>query len=181
MESLQFNSYLPNMIIPNQEEIDKLKHEYYKNIFNKMPDTGIKNIDQGIKLIDAQQLIWVGDFELHIILKLLEGFNYCCQSQTHSGGVFRLIYRFTNNEKHRNVNIPKKPAIILKTIKKRTEFYVSYERLPLSMELDFEKIKYKNRTPKWRWLGDPKIYQDLTRLGDYIKEIFSTQINLENF
>ena len=181
MEHLQFNLYPPNMIIPNQKELDKLKHEYYKNIFDEMPDTGIKEIDQGIRIIEAQQLIWVGEFELHIILKLLDSLNYCCQSQTHSGGVFRLIYRFTTNKKCKNVSIPKKPAIILKTIKKRTEFYVSYEDLPLSMELDFEKIKYKNRTPKWRWLGDPKVSQDLTRLGDYIKEIFSTPINLENF
>ena len=181
MENVRLKLYPPNMIIPNQEEIDKLRYEYCKNIFNNTPDSGVEKINEGVKIINAQQLIWVGEFELHIILKLLEGFNYCYQSQYHSGGTFRLIYRYIKQRKSKNVIIPKKPAITLKTIKKRTEFYVSYDELPLSMELDFETIQYKNRPPKWRWLGDPKEYIDLSRLGEYIKEIFATQIDLETF
>jgi hypothetical protein len=181
MENSQTETYSLDMKIPNQTEINKIRTQYIEKRLNFLPESKQKDTILEDGQIDESKLIWVGELELSIIFKLLETYKYCCQTQQHSGGMFRLIYRYFQVKNINKVEIPKKPAITLKTIKKRTDFYVSYNELPLSMELDFEKIKYKNRLPKWRWLGDPKDYTDLTRLGNYVIEIFNTPLNLNEF
>ena len=168
MPKIPRTNYNNNIDIPDQTEIDNIL-------------TPLVNTENDTEVIDYKKLIWVGELELAIILKLLENYNYCSQTQKHSGGTFKIIYRYIYSKNSNTVEIPKKPALTLKTIKKRTDFYVSYEELPLSMELDFEKIKYKNRTPKWRWLGNPKDHKDLTRLASYITEIFKTPLDLNEF
>ena len=177
MENILTTDFSMNITIPKQDEIDALRNTYIQKKLKLPPET--QNLQE--KLIDKKNLIWVGELELSIILKLLETYNYCCQSQTHSGGTIRLIYRYSKLKSKNKLEIPKKPAITLKTIKKRTDFYIPFETLPLSMELDFETVKYKNRPPKWRWLGDPKNHTDLIRLGNYIIEIFETPFDLNEF
>tara|TARA_Y100000817_G_scaffold269650_1_gene227338 strand:- start:276 stop:713 length:438 start_codon:yes stop_codon:yes gene_type:complete len=120
--------------------------------------------------------IWNGRIELKKILDLLSQKQFCRSTNNKSNAFYVSYFKYyheQNNGSFNQIIIENKPTIILRTIKKRTEFYVTFDNLPEIMELDFEKQKKSHGIRHWKWLGEPLNDLDFKRLTTYVDYICS--------
>jgi len=122
--------------------------------------------------------IWNGRMELAKILTLMDQQPFCKSISKKSNAYYISYFKYHLE----NTAVPKmngqivienKPSVILRSIKKRTEFYVTFDDLPEIMELDFEKQSRSYGIRHWKWLGDPINEVDFKRLNVYIDYICS--------
>ena len=122
--------------------------------------------------------IWNGRIELAKILTLMDQ-QTLCKSIIKRSNAYYISYFNCHLEDtavpevNGQMVIEDKPSIILRSIKKRTEFYVTFDNLPEIMELDFEKQDKSYGIRHWKWLGNPLNEVDFKRLGIYVDYICS--------
>ena len=125
--------------------------------------------------------IWNGRTELTKILTLLDQKNFCKSISKRSNAYYISYFKYCFDtavpKTSGQIIIEDKPTIILRTIKKRTEFYVTFDELPEVMELDFEKKDKSFGIRHWKWLGDPLSEIDFKRLELYVATIIGISFN----
>jgi|ETNmetMinimDraft_26_1059896.scaffolds.fasta_scaffold03658_9 hypothetical protein len=137
----------------------------------------IESYSEGSKL----ENIWNGHIELAKILTLMDQQTLCKSIVKRSNAYYISYFKCYSettavSKMNDQITIEDKPSIILRSIKKRTEFYITFNELPELMELDFEKQDQSYGIRHWKWLGDPLNEVDFKRLGIYIDYICSQKI-----